>query len=131
MIAALALRQFAGTAFKSVLGGGTVPVLAVAVFMAATGTAYFKGVEYQKTKCATATLTSTVAAQRRELERLSDKLATVQKMRLAAEQRGVQDAAKIEQWRDETDAFKQSISKRPIGCIVGADDAGRLLKIGN
>lgn len=131
MIAAGLLRQFAGSAFKSVLGGGTVPVLAVVVFLAATGAAYFKGAEHQATKCATASLTSTVAAQRRELERLSGQLAAVQHTRLAAEQRGIHDAAQIEQWRGEADAFKQDISKQQIGCALGDDDAGRLLKIGN
>ena len=130
MIAALALRQFAGTAFKSVLGGGTVPVLAVAVFLAATGAAYFKGIEHQKAKCATAILTNTVAAQRRELERLSGSLAAVENVRLNSEQRGTEDAATIEQWRGEANAFKQDISERPNGCFLSDDDAGWLRRIG-
>lgn len=131
MIAAGVLRRFAGAAFKSTLGGGTIPVILLALFVGSSTTAYFKGVAHQKSKCNTATLTNTAASQRRELERLSGQLLAVQGTRERAAQRGIQDAATIKQWSDETDAFKQDISKQPIGCTLSADDAGRLLKIGN
>lgn len=131
MISAKTLRGFAGAAFKSVLGGGTVPVALVALFVATNSASYFRGAGHQKEKCSAASLTITNAAQRRQLERLSGQLKAVEDMRRKSEQRGIQDAAKIELWRGKADAFKHEISERGDACAVSVDDAGRLLEIGN
>lgn len=131
MIAAGVLRHFVGAAFKSILGGGTVPVLVVVAVVALSGGAYLKGVQHQKAKCTTAALTSTVTAQRRELGRLADRLAAVQNARVAAENRGIEDAAKLEQWKGEADDFKREITGQPDACTLDAGDADRLRRIGN
>lgn len=131
MISLKALRGLAGSTFKSVLGGGTVPVVLVALFVASNSASYIRGAGHQKDKCSAASFAITVAAQRRQLERLSGQLKAVENMRRKAEQRSIQDAAKIELWRGKADAFKHEVSKRGVACAVGVDDAGRLLEIGN
>lgn len=124
------LIKYLRVAFGASLGGGALPVLALAVLTAVYGFAYSKGSHRANERCQTAALETTVATQQATITSIQNRLSRANEARALARVEAEQDAKELDQERKQVDAFKKEIAARPSSCPVSADDAERLRRIG-
>lgn len=125
-----AILKLIPVAMKSALGGGTLPLLAVAVALSVVTGAYFKGASVQKVKCRAVEYRQTIDELTKANERLKRQASLADEARTNAIKRSIADAEKNEKKKAEADELKRQILQHPGRCPISPSDAQRLRRIG-
>lgn len=124
------MGRFITTALRSALGGGTVPLIIVAVLLAAFSLVFTKGKEVERQAATVAKLERLLASQKASIARLQKQIAIADQVRRNAATRTLKDAALTANQEADANDFKTEIRRRPDLWIIDADDADRLSRIG-